>query len=57
MSSKGSSMRLRRRLFVAMLAATFVATASNDMVRGEGGVQTPGADLPASLSGYIIAVG
>jgi len=57
MSSIGSSMRLRRRLFVAMLAATFVATASNDMVRGEGGVQTPGADLPASLSGYIIAVG
>jgi hypothetical protein len=57
MSSTGFSMRLRRKVFVAMLAATFVAAASNETVNSEGGVQTPGAHLPASLSGYIIAVG
>lgn len=59
MSNTPNLTRLRRSICAALFAATFtfVVAPSEDAKNVEGGVQTPGAHVPAALSGYIIAVG
>ena len=58
MSKTPNLTRLRRSICAALFAATFTfAVAASDDANAEGGVQTPGAHVPAALSGYIIAVG